>query len=188
MNKYFKWIIAAIIIALGVFLIINENYFWGITLIVLSAIPIFLFFRNEYIWLAFWQLRKQNLEGAQKWLSKITNINTQLVRKQFGYFHYLQGLTLGNNNVNLSEQLMRKALDYGLTFDHDRAMATLNLAAASMARGKKQEAERLLNEAKKLDKQNMLAEHIKMMKEQMKKINIGKNMQNPNIRQRGKFF
>jgi hypothetical protein len=39
-----------------------------------------------------------------------------------------------------------------------------------MQKRRKREATLLLNEAKKLDKQNMLTDQIKMMKEQMKKI------------------
>lgn len=188
MNKYIKLIIAAILIGFGIFAMTQGYIFWGIILLVISALPIFLFFRNEYIWLAFWQLRKQNMEGAKKWISNITNIETQLVRKQYGYFHYMQALVLGNTNITQSETLMKKAMQYGLSFNHDRAMANMNLAGAAMAKGRKQEAERYLAAAKKEDKNNMLTEHIKMMQDQMKKVNIGKNMQNPNMRNRGKFF
>jgi len=167
MNKYFKLVFAFIVIALGVYLISINSIFWGIVIIILSALPIFLFFRNEYIWLAFWQLRKQNMEAAQKWLAKISNIETQLVKKQYGYFHYMQALTLGNSNVSQSEILMKKAMQYGLSFDHDKSMASLNLAVAAMSKGRKQEAELLLADAKRYDKNNIMGEHIKMVKEQM---------------------
>jgi hypothetical protein len=58
----------------------------------LLAAPILLFFKNEYILLAFWQLRKQNMEKAAEWL-KISQITNQLHKSQYGYFHYLIGLT-----------------------------------------------------------------------------------------------
>ena len=54
--------------------------------------------------------------------------------------------------------------------DMDLAVAKLNLAGIAMSRRRKMEATALLNEAKKLDKQDMLNDQIKMMKEQMKKI------------------
>ena len=54
--------------------------------------------------------------------------------------------------------------------DYDVAMAKLSLAGIAMQKRRKREATMLLNEAKKLDKQNMLGDQIKMMKEQMKKI------------------
>jgi hypothetical protein len=44
------------------------------------------------------------------------------------------------------------------------------LAGLAMTRRRKLEATNLINEVKKLDKQNMLADQVKMMKEQLKKI------------------
>ena len=41
-----------------------------------------------------------------------------------------------------------------------------------LAKRRKQEAQNYLSEAQKLDKRNMLADQIKMMKEQMKKASI----------------
>jgi hypothetical protein len=52
----------------------------------------------------------------------------------------------------------------------DLAVAKINLAGIAMSRRRKIEATNLLNEAKKLDKQNMLKEQITMMKQQLKKI------------------
>ena len=79
---------------------------------------------------------------------------------------------------------MKKALSLGLRFDHDKAIATMNLAAAALAKGRKQEAERLLAEAKKLDKAGMIEEQIKMLKQQMKKVNIPGGYYNPNMRRK----
>lgn len=181
MNKIIKLVIAVLMIATGVYLITNRNIGWGIVLIILSALPIFLFFRNEFIFLAFWRLRKQDLAGARKYLDKITNVKTQLVRKQYGYYNYLMGITDSQNNPKQSEIYMKKALEYGLSFKHDRALATMNLAAGAMMRGSKIEAERLLAEAKRLDSSGMLKDQIKMLKEQLKRTNISKgNIMNTN--------
>ena len=188
MNKYIKLVIAVLMIGGGVYMMTEREYAWGSILIALSGLPILLFFRNEYILLAFWQMRKQNIEGAKNWLQKITNPESQLVRKQMGYFHYMQGITEAQTNVNVAEKHMKKALDYGLSFKHDRAMAKMSLAGAAMAKGRKQEAESLLKEAKQLDNQGMFTDQIKMMQEQMKRVNVGKNMQNPHMRNRGKYF
>jgi hypothetical protein len=116
------------------------------------------------------------------------NYKTQLHSSQYGYFHYLQGLTLAQDNPAKVEPLMRKALDYGLNMKQDRAMATLNLAAAALQKGRKPEAQRLLEEAKKLDSAGMMTDQIKMMKDQLKMPSMQKHMHNPNMRQRGKFF
>jgi hypothetical protein len=49
-------------------------------------------------------------------------------------------------------------------------MAKLSLAGILIQKRRKREATTLLNEAKKLDKQKMLLDQIKMMQQQMKRI------------------
>jgi len=189
MNKYAKLIFTALLIGLGIYMMFfTRNVGWGVVVFLLSAFPIFLFFKNELILLSFWQLRKQNTEKAANWLSKITNYKSQLHKSQYGYFHYLQGLTLAQENPAKVESLMKKALDYGLNMKQDRAMATLNLAAVAISKGRKQEGQRLLEEAKKLDSSGLMTDQIKMMKDQLKMPSMQKHMHNPNMRQRGKFF
>ncbi|WP_234109285.1 MULTISPECIES: DUF2892 domain-containing protein [Chryseobacterium] len=188
MNKYIKFVIAALMIAAGIYLMSNRNIGWGIVVVILSAIPVLLFFKNEFILLAFWFLRKQNVPKTSKWLSKITNFESQLHKSQYGYFHYLQGLTLAQEHPHQVEPLMRKALDYGLNMKHDRAMATLNIAAGALQKGRKQEAQKLLEEAKRLDTAGMMTDQIKMLRDQLKMPSMQKHMHNPNMRQRGKFF
>jgi tetratricopeptide (TPR) repeat protein len=169
-HKNIKLIIAGLIIITGIWRFTESEIGNGIFLIVLSAIPIFLYFKNEFILLAFLKLRKQDFEGAKKWLARIKNPEAALVRKQQGYFNYLHGIMLSQTNINQSEKYFKKAIELGLSMDMDLAVAKLNLAGVAMTRRRKLEATNLLNEARKLDKQNMLADQIKMMKEQMKKI------------------
>ena len=166
----------------------NRNVRYGILLVILSAVPIFLFFKNENILLAFWFLRKQNMEKATRWLNNVTNFQSQLHKSQYGYFHYLQGLTLAQDHPQKVEPLMKKALDYGLNMKHDRAMATLNIAAGALQKGRRQEAQKLLEEAKRLDTAGMMTDQIKMLKDQLKMPSMQKHAHNPNMRQRGKFF
>lgn len=187
MNKYIKFIVAAVFIGTGIFLMFNRNIGWGIVVVLLAAFPIFLFFKNEYILLAFWQLRKQKMEKAAIWLDGVHDYKKQLHKSQFGYFHYLQGLTLAQDQPQKVEPLMKKALDFGLNMKHDRAMATLNLAAGALQKGRRQEGARLLEEAKKLDSAGMMTDQIKMLKDQMKLPTMQKHMHNPNMRNRGKF-
>jgi tetratricopeptide (TPR) repeat protein len=169
-HRNIKLIIAGLIIATGIWQFTEGNIGNGIFLILVSAIPIFLYFKNEFILLAFLKLRKQDFPGAQKWLSYIKNPETALVQKQQGYFNYLHGIMLSQTNINQAEKYFKKAIELGLAMDMDLAVAKLNLAGVAMTRRRKLEATTLLNEAKKLDKQNMLKEQIVMMKEQMKKI------------------
>ena len=142
MNKNIKIAVAALLILLGLYMMIfTRNLGWGIVVFLLAAFPILLYFKNEYILLAFWQLRKQNMEKAAEWLTKITDYKGQLHKTQYGYFHYLLGLTQAQDHPTKVEPLMKKALEYGLNMKHDRAMATLNLAAAAISKGRKQEGQ-----------------------------------------------
>jgi tetratricopeptide (TPR) repeat protein len=169
-NKNIKLVLAAALVIFGFYQMVDGYIGNGVFLILLSVIPIFLYFRNEFILLAFFKLRKQDFPGAQKWLAKIKNPETALVRKQQGYYNYLQGIMLSQTNVNQAEKFFKKAIELGLNMDMDLAVAKLNLAGAAMMRRRKIEATNLLNEAKKLDKHNMLKDQITMMKEQLKKI------------------
>ena len=163
MNKYIKIAVAAVLILLGLYMMIfTRSLGWGIVVFLLAALPILIFFKNEYILLAFWQLRKQNMEKACEWLKNITDYKSQLHKTQYGYYHYLTGLTQAQ-------------------------MATLNLAAAAISKGRKQEGQKLLDEAKRLDSAGMMTDQIKMMKDQLKMPTMQKHMHNPNMRNRGKF-
>ena len=168
-NKIIKLIIAAGIITYAVYQFTEGNIGNGIMFILLSLIFIFLYFKNEFILLAFLKLRKQDFEGAKKWLDKIKNPEAALVTKQQGYYNYLHGLMVSQTNINDAEKYFKKAVSLGLSMDHDMAMAKLNLSGIAFSKRRKIEAEKLLAEAQKLDKQGMLTEQIKMMKENMKR-------------------
>jgi len=169
-NKNIKLVIAGLIIAFAVYQFIEGYIGNGIALILLAGIFIFLYFRNEMILLAFLRMRKQDLEGTQKWLSKIKNPESALITKQQGYYNYLHGIIFSQKNLTTAEKYFKKALKLGLTMDYDIAMAKLSLAGIAMQKRRKREATTLLQEAKKLDKNKMLTEQIKMMQQQMKKI------------------
>lgn len=169
-HRYIKILLAIGLIAWAIYQFFLGNIGNGIFLILISVIPIFLFFRNEILIMAFLRLRKQDMEGTKKWLDRIQNPETALIKKQRGYYNYLYGIIYNQINLTQSEKYFRKALDYGLNMSMDEAMARLSLAGIMMQKRRKREAQELLTQAKKLDKQNMLKEHIKMMQDQIKKI------------------
>ena len=169
-NKNIKLVITALIVAYAIYQFTRNEILTGIFLILFSAIFVFLYFKNEMILLAFWKLRKQDFPGAKNWLDKISNPETALVQKQQGYYNYLHGLMISQENMTKAEKYFKKAISLGLSMDQDLAVAKLNLAGISMMKRRKREATALLTEAKKLDKHGMLNDQIKMMKQQMKKI------------------
>ena len=169
-NKNIKLVLVALIVGYAVYQFIEGYIGNGIFLILFSLIFVFLYFRNELILMAFFRMRKQDLDGTGKWLSKIKNPASALTTKQQGYYNYLYGIIYSQKNLTQAEKYFRKALDLGLNMDYDVAMAKLSLAGIAMQKRRKREASTLLKEAKKLDKNNMLTEQIRMMQQQMKKI------------------
>ena len=174
-NKYIKIVLSFLLFGLSIQQFMDGAVGTtgnGLMLILLSLIFVFLFFRNEFLILAFFQLRKQNMDGANRWLNWIKNPESALTTKQHGYYNYLKGLIISQENMNQAEKYFRSAILLGLNMDHDLAMAKLNLAGILFTKRRKIEAQKLLKEAQDLDKNGMLNEQIKMMKNQMKKTNI----------------
>ena len=169
-HRYIKIVIAVLIFAFAIYQITQGNIGNGIFLLLLCAIPIFLFFRNEFLLLAFLRLRKQDLQGTRKWLEKIKNPEGSLTQKQQGYYNYLYGIVSYQTNLTQAEKYFRKALKFGLNMSYDEAMARLSLAGILAQKRRKREAQEMLTQAKKLDKQNMLKDQIRMIQEQMKRI------------------
>lgn len=169
-NKNIKLALVVLLFVTAIWQFTESNIGNGIFLILIALLVILLYFKNEFIILAFLKLRKQDFPGAQKWLNKIKNPEGALVRKQQGYFYYLNGLMVVQTNLTQAERHFKKAVELGLNMNEDLALAKLNLAGIAMTKRRKQEATLLLNEAKKLDKRNMLKEQIAQMKEQLKRI------------------
>ncbi len=169
-NKNIKLAIAAIITVWAFYEFFQGHIGNGIALLLFASIFVLFYFKNEFILLAFLQLRKQNFEGAKKWLGYIKNPSSALIRKQEGYYNYLHGIMVSQTNMTQAEKYLKKSIKLGLSMDHDLAMAKLQLAGIAMTKRRKREATTLMNEAKKLDKHGMLKEQIQMLKQQMKKI------------------
>ena len=93
-----------------------------------------------------------------------------MTKKEVGYYNYLRGIISSQTNLTIAEKFFKKAISIGLSMDHDLAMAKLSLAGILIQKRRKREATTLLNEAKKIDKQKMLTDQIKMMQQQMKRI------------------
>ena len=169
-HRYIKIAIAVLIFAFAIYQFTLGNIGNGIFLILLSAFPILFFFRNEFLLLAFLRLRKQDMVGTKKWLDRIKNPETALIKKQRGYYNYLYGIVSSQTNLTQAEKYFKAALKYGLNMSYDEAMARLSLAGIAMQKRRKREAQEYLTQAKKLDKQNMLKDQIRMMQEQLKRI------------------
>lgn len=149
-----------------VWLFARGSWGWGITMILPLAILILSFFRHERIILALNQMRMGNTEKAYYHLKKITAPQMMVKRQQAYYYYLIAMLGAQENGMSKSEQLMRKALQLGLRSSMDQAVAHMHIAGVCLQSGRKQEGLKMLDEAKRLDKDGMLSEQIKTMKKQ----------------------
>lgn len=170
LNKTVRLIIAALILAVAVWQFIEGNIGNGIMFVLLSGLVVLTYFKNESILLSFWHLRKNNMDKAEKALLKIKNPDKALIKGQLAYYYMLMGMIESQRGIGKAESLLRKALSTGLRTKHDQAMVKLQLAGVAIAKRRKREATMLLTEVKKLDTRGMLADQVKMMKAQMKRI------------------
>lgn len=171
LNKIVKIGLATIFLAFAIyqFTLGKTGIGNGILFIILSGLVILLYFKNENILMSFYYLRKNNFPKASKALDRIKSPE-HLIKSQEAYYYFLKGLIEAQSNIMKSERYFKRALSTGLKYNHDQAIAKLNLAGVSITRRRKREATTLLTEVKKLDTKGMLKDQIKMVKEQMKRI------------------
>ena len=169
-RKYLRLAIAAAIVALSVWQFTEVEIGNGIFLNLLAGVPVLFHFRNERILMALWYVRKQDFIKAERHLDGISHPEQTLIKGQLAYFYFLRGLMTSQTNLSKSETWMKKALNTGLRLKQDRALAKMQLAAMAMTKRKKKEAQILLTEAKKLDDKGLLADQLKMLQAQMRRI------------------
>ncbi|WP_374163489.1 DUF2892 domain-containing protein [Arcticibacter sp. MXS-1] len=170
MPNILRLIVAFALLGSSIALMIFGHWAWGILVILLALVVFVTFFFNEKMLLAQYYLRKENMEKAESWLRSIKNYEKELLKAQHGYYHLLIGLIESRKAPMQSEKYFKKALSLGMTMDHNVALAKLSLAGIAMAKRNKREATMYLQEAKKADKNKLLAEQIKMMQGQMSQL------------------
>ena len=182
MPNFIRLIIAAMVLGAAVTLMVFGYWGWGIPLVFVAILIGLTFLFNEKMLIAQYYLRKDNMDQAAIWLAKIDNYETQLFKGQHGYYNLLIGLIESRKAPLQSEKYFKRALSLGMTMDHNIALAKLSLAGIAMAKRNKREATLYLQEAKKADKNKLLADQIKMMKDQMGQMDRTVVQQRGNVR------
>lgn len=167
MSNLVRLIIGIVFLVGSVALFVFGHWGWGILTLVAAIFIAITYFYNENMLIAQWYLRKNNLEKTEVFLNRITNYEKQLNKMQHGYYNLLLGLLESRKAPMKSEKYFKQALSLGLHMDHNVALAKLSLAGIAMAKRNKREAQMYLSEAKKADKNKLLADQIKEMKDQM---------------------
>lgn len=162
--------VAAFSLFLTVYAFATGHWGWGIVMIFVTALIILSFFRNENMLLALNQMRIGNHEKANKYLKRISRPDL-MPKSQHAYILYLQAM-LGTQELGFarSEQMLRKAMSLGLRTAQDQAVAKMHLAGICAQTGRKTEAQTLLSEAKKLDKNGVMREQISTMQKQLTQV------------------
>jgi len=167
MSNIVRLIIACVVLGAAVALCVFGFWGWGILVLFFGGCILGSYFFNENMILTQWFLRKENPEKAEAWLLKITDYEKQLAKSQHGYYNLLMGLIETRKAPLKSEKYFKKSLSLGMKMSHNTALAKLSLAGISMAKRNKREAQMYLSEATKDDKNKLLTDQIKMMKQQM---------------------
>lgn len=168
MTNLVRIIICSLLTLGTVALFWTGHWGWGILAIFIVILAWITVFFNEKMLIAQLYLRKENMGKAEEWLGKIKNYEKELISAQHGYYHMLLGLIESQRAPLQSEKYFRKGLSLGIHMSHNVALAKLSLAGIAMAKRNKREAEKFLQEAKRADKNKLLDEQIKMMRDQMK--------------------
>ena len=165
-----KSVLAVLSVFFTVYFFATGYWGWGISFVLVSALVIVTFFRNEQIILALNQMRIGNHEKAYTILKRITHPQL-LIKRQQAYYYYLTGM-LGAKEMGLnkSEQFLRKALSIGLKTNQDKAVAHMHIGGICLQTGRKREAINMFDEAKRLDKDGMLSDQLKMLKKQASQV------------------
>jgi Flp pilus assembly protein TadD len=159
--------LALLALSFNTWLFVSGDWGWGIVFIFVTALIVLSFFRNENMILALNQMRLGNTDKAKRHINRITHPQF-LPKKQHAYVLYLQAVMNSQEfGFAKSEQILRKALALGLRTAQDNAVARMHLSGICAQTGRKNEAISLLSEAKKLDKDGIMKDQIKMMQQQL---------------------
>ncbi|HWZ14789.1 MAG TPA: hypothetical protein VNW95_06080 [Mucilaginibacter sp.] len=167
MTNIIRLIIACVVMGAAVALCAFGFWGWGILVLFIGGVFLLSFFFNENMILAQWFLRREKTDKAEAWLLKINDYEKQIHKGQHGYYNLLIGMIESRKQPLKSEKYFKKSLALGMKMSHNIALAKLSLAGIAMAKRNKREAQMYLQEAAKDDKNKLLTDQIKMMKQQL---------------------
>jgi tetratricopeptide (TPR) repeat protein len=165
--KAITGLFALVLMALNIYW---GNYGYAVMWLLLLAICVLLLWRHERIIMALYYMQKQDVDKTKQWLSNVKKPEyTFLLRTQLAYYYYILGMVSAQKDgINKAEVYIRKSLDLGLRMELDQAMAKMQLAGILASRRQIQAAQKMLDEAQKLDKKGVLRSQIDMFRKQLK--------------------
>ena len=117
------------------YLFYTKDDFVSMSLMLISVgLFIYGYFRYGTVYAAFQQLKKNNVEKAEKLISKIKD-PSQLNKKRRSYYYFTTGIiALEKKDFDKSQSDLNRALEIGLKTDNDTSIVLLNLANIELMR------------------------------------------------------
>lgn len=169
-RKYVRLAIAVILFLGSISLFVTDSVYYGLLVLMFSGLFVLTHFKNEKVLMAFYYLRKNNMDKAGSILAKI-NHPESMIESQQAYFYFLTAsVELQNHKNTNAEKNFKKALNIGLRLKSDQAIAKLNLAGISLSRRNRKMAQHYLQEAKTLDNKKILTSQIRELEGMMKRM------------------
>ena len=171
-GKYLRIVMSVICFVFGCILIncgmLNE----GVLLISSALLIIYGYFRHGTVWKAFQSIKRNNFAKANKDLSQISKPDL-LSKSQKGYYYWALGLIkLKDNELNMAEEYIRNALDFGVRTENDIALLNFNLAQIFYQKEQFQESYIYLNKAKIISHKSSVDVYIQALEQMLIKNNL----------------
>ncbi len=140
----------------------------GMTLIA-AGLFAYGYYKYGTVYAAFQQLKKNNIQKAEKLIDKVKNPH-RLTKGHKGYYHFTKGIIASEKKEwDLGFSELTKALEFGLRTKNDTSIVLLNLAEIEFERKKFQNAEGFLNKLKEFELKPLVKEEADKL---MEKINV----------------
>ncbi|MGE9516542.1 MAG: DUF2892 domain-containing protein [Solitalea-like symbiont of Acarus siro] len=167
MIKFVRPLLGILFVVIAIWLFALGYNFLGVVASIISVLLIVFYFFNEKIMLTFLLLKRNKMNEARKLLESIKNPEKLLTSRQQGTYYFMLGSAQGQDKLFQSEKFFKRALAIGLRLSYYRVISYLSLASIAIAKGNRREAEAMLGDAKKNDKNKMFADQIKMVRSQL---------------------
>lgn len=127
------------------------------------------YYKYGTVYAAFQQLKKNNIQKAEKLIAKVKNPH-RLTKGHKSYYHFTMGIIASEKKEwDLGHSELTKALEIGLRTKNDTSIVLLNLAEIEFERQKIQKAKDFLKKLNEFELKPLVKEEADKL---MEKINV----------------
>ncbi len=156
-------------LGMSILFYLREDYINTGLIILAAGLFAYGYFKYGTVYAAFQQLKKENIDKAEKLISKIRNPHN-LSKQQKGYYYFTTGIIASEKNeFDLAKSELTKALEIGLRTKNDTSIVLLNLANIEYERRELFSANEYLNKLKNYELKPLVKSEMDKLTE---KINV----------------